>query len=44
MIAKLVNGEVVRTCAVAGDWIGVLYGHSRAKGWVHGRWLRPLAG
>jgi len=44
MIAKLRNGEVVRTCAAEGAWIGVLYGSSRTKGWVHVQWLQPLAG
>lgn len=44
MIAKLVNGAVVYTCAAEGPWIGVLYGPSRSKGWVHGRWLVPRAG
>lgn len=44
MIAKLTNGAVVLTCATAGPWIGVLYGPSRSKGWVHGRWLVPYAG
>ena len=44
MIARLTNGAVVLTCAQSGPWIGVLYGPSRSKGWVHGRWLAPYAG
>ena len=44
MVARLKNGAVVLTCAQSGPWIGVLYGASRTKGWVHGRWLVPYAG
>ena len=44
MIGQLHNGAVVRTCAAEGPWVGVLFGAGRAKGWVHGRWLAPLAG
>jgi uncharacterized protein YraI len=44
MLAKLGEGAVVRTCANAGPWVGVLYGPAPSKGWVHGRWLVPYAG
>jgi hypothetical protein len=44
MLARLGNGDVVPTCAAEGDWIGVVYGPSHAKGWGDGSWLRPLAG
>lgn len=43
-IDQLYNGDMVRTCARSGAWIGVHYGKPRRVGWVHGRWLVDGAG
>jgi len=43
-IDKLHNGNMVRTCAVHGSWVGVYYGQPRQRGWVHGNWLTHVAG
>lgn len=43
-IDQLHNGDMVRTCATNGPWIGVYYGEPRRKGWVHGNWLVDGAG
>jgi uncharacterized protein YgiM (DUF1202 family) len=52
---ELHSGDVVATCARRGAWHGVLYDgrnvrkgmrarHRLRRGWVHGNWLRDLAG
>ena len=33
------NGDVVRTCARSGAWVGIYYGDPRRRGWAHGDWL-----
>lgn len=38
-IDELRNGDVVRTCARNGPWIGIYYGDPRKRGWAHGNWL-----
>lgn len=43
-IDELYNGDMVRTCAMQGPWIGVYYGDPRLRGWVHGNWLEHTAG
>lgn len=43
-IDQLYNGDLVRTCARSGSWIGVYYGQPRRVGWVHGKWLVDGAG
>lgn len=43
-IDQLYNGDLVRTCARSGAWIGVYYGKPRRVGWVHGKWLIHAAG
>lgn len=43
-IDELRNGAVVSPCARNGKWYGVSYDNRRKKGWVHGNWLRDLAG
>ena len=43
-IDELHNGDLVRTCAMTGPWVGVYYGNPRRKGWVHGNWLIDGAG
>lgn len=43
-IDQLHNGDMVRTCAMNGPWVGVYYGEPRQKGWVHGNWLVHAAG
>ncbi|AUH65721.1 SH3 domain-containing protein [Paracoccus zhejiangensis] len=43
-IDELHNGDLVRTCARSGPWIGITYGKPRRRGWVHGRWLVDGAG
>ncbi len=43
-IDELHNGDMVRTCASNGPWVGVYYGQPRRKGWVHGKWLAEGAG
>lgn len=51
MLDKVFNGDVVFTCGRQGAWHGVLYrtrgtgsGPTDRQGWVHGNWLRDLAG
>jgi hypothetical protein len=49
-IGELRNGDVVYPCDARGDWAGVLFAFPKRGrppgpgGWVHGRWLKPLAG
>ena len=43
-IDELHNGDMVRTCAMEGQWVGVYYGEPRQRGWVHGNWLAHAAG
>lgn len=43
-IDELHNGDIVSTCDARGPWIAIIYGPSKRKGWVHGRWLKDLAG
>ncbi len=49
-IGELHEGDVVYPCDARGPWIGILLAYPKAGrpvgpgGWVHGRWLRPLAG
>ena len=43
-IDELYNGDMVRTCATQGPWVGVYYGKPRLRGWVHGNWLEHAAG
>jgi len=43
-IGEVYNGDVVLTCDARGPWVAIVYGRSKAKGWVHGRWLKDLAG
>ena len=43
-IDELKNGDMVRTCAINGPWVGVYYGKPRLKGWVHRNWLVDGAG
>jgi hypothetical protein len=49
-IGELHNGDVVFTCDASGPWVGIQlrYPNPGAPagpgGWVHGRWLKPLAG
>lgn len=49
-IGELHEGDVVNTCDARGPWIGILLSYPKPGqplgpgGWVHGRWLRPLAG
>ena len=43
-IDELHNGNMVRTCAAYGAWVGVYYDQPRRKGWVHGTWLVDGAG
>lgn len=43
-IDEIHNGDVVSTCDSQGPWVAIVYGPSKRKGWVHGRWLKPLAG
>lgn len=38
-IDQLYNGDLVRTCARSGAWVGVYYGKPRRVVWVHGKWL-----
>lgn len=44
-IDELHTGDVVITCDMRGDWIGIFYkdGHEKS-GWVHGNYLTDLAG
>lgn len=44
MLGKVHNGEVVLTCDARGPWVAIVYGSSKRKGWVHGDWLKALAG
>jgi hypothetical protein len=41
---ELRNGDVVSTCGSQGPWVAIVYGPSKKKGWVHGKWLKHLAG
>jgi uncharacterized protein YraI len=43
-IDELYNGDLVRTCARNGAWVGVYYGKPRRVGWVHSKWLIDGAG
>lgn len=43
-VDELRNGDLVRTCAQSGKWVGVYYGDPRRVGWVHGNWLIDGAG
>ena len=43
-IDELHNGDLVRTCAIHGQWIGIYYGEPRLRGWAHGNWLEHAAG
>lgn len=43
-IDEIHNGDIVLTCDSRGPWVAIVYGPSKRKGWVHGRWLTPLAG
>jgi hypothetical protein len=43
-IDEIHNGDSVRTCDARGAWIAIVYGPSNKKGWVHGRWLKHVAG
>lgn len=43
-IGEVRNGDVVHTCDSRGPWVAIVYGPSRAKGWVHGKWLKDRAG
>lgn len=49
-IGSLHNGDVVYPCDARGAWVGILFAYPRPGqpvgpgGWVHGRWLKPLAG
>jgi uncharacterized protein YgiM (DUF1202 family) len=38
-IDEIHNGDVVRTCARSGQWVGIYYGEPRRRGWAHGNWL-----
>jgi Bacterial SH3 domain len=38
-IDEIHNGDLVRTCATSGAWVGIYYGKPRRVGWVHGKWL-----
>ena len=38
-VDEIHNGDVVRTCARSGAWVGVYYGEPRRRGWAHGNWL-----
>lgn len=43
-IDEVHNGDVVATCDSRGAWVAIVYGPSKAKGWVHGKWLKDRAG
>lgn len=43
IIDKLYNGEVVHNIQMQGQWRGVRF-RGGMKGWVHGNWLKDLAG
>jgi hypothetical protein len=41
---ELRDGDQVSTCDSRGPWVAIVYGPSKRRGWVHGRWLKYLAG
>lgn len=49
-IGELREGDTVYACDARGPWIGIYLTDPRGGrpsglgGWVHGRWLKPLAG
>ncbi|MDY8110791.1 SH3 domain-containing protein [Fulvimarina sp. 2208YS6-2-32] len=43
-IGEVYNGEIVGTCDARGAWVAIIHGPSKKRGWVHGGWLRDLAG
>lgn len=43
-IDEIYNGDIVSTCDARGAWVAIVYGPSKRKGWVHGRWLQDRAG
>ena len=43
-IGEIHNGDFVSTCDARGPWVAIVYGPSKRKGWVHGKWLKQVAG
>ncbi|WP_183665079.1 SH3 domain-containing protein [Phyllobacterium trifolii] len=38
------NGDIVSSCDSRGSWVAIVYGPSKRKGWVNGKFLKDLAG
>ena len=43
-IGEIYNGDIVSTCDSRKGWVAIVYGPSRRKGWVNGKWLKHRAG